>query len=72
MAKYDELDALILNDIGAGPTPFHEFAYGMTMQSTCLPFAINSDETWRVVDRRLQALRKKGLIASTGKGWVKV
>lgn len=67
--KYEKLDQLILNSIGTEPKPFCEiFVGGIYME--CIRF--NSPEPFRVLDRRLQALKKKSLIVSIrGKGWVK-
>lgn len=61
VGRYDELDERILAEIGSEPKPFKE------IYLSC------SDEPSRVFDRRLQVLRKKGLISAVkGNGWVKV
>lgn len=58
MAKYDELDALIIQSIDKG---YYRF------RSICQQ-VVSAD--WREVDRRLQALRRKGQITFTSKdGW---
>ncbi len=73
MSKYENLDAEILRRISAEPTPFGEL-YSGCVRGYCTSIAgaegKESDEAFRVLDRRLQALRKKGLIRSTGRGWV--
>ncbi len=72
--KYDELDALILSRIGNTPKTFSDL-FGGAITAECDKISEKGYglvEAFRILDRRLQALRKKGLIASTGKGWVKV
>lgn len=73
MSKYENLDAAILRRIGSEPTPFGEL-YSGCVRGYCTSIAgaegKDSDEAFRVLDRRLQALRKKGLIRNTGRGWV--
>lgn len=75
MSKYENLDAAILRRIGTEPTSFEElYRFGSCVRGYCTSIAESegkeSDEAFRVLDRRLQALRKKGLIRSTGRGWV--
>jgi len=73
VSKYENLDAAILRRIGSEPTPFGEL-YSGCVRGYCTSIAgaegKDSDEAFRVLDRRLQALRKKGLIRNTGRGWV--
>ncbi len=73
MNKYENLDAAILRRIGAEPTPFGEL-YNGCVRGYCTSIAgaegKDSDDAFRVLDRRLQALRKKGRIRSTSHGWV--
>lgn len=76
MDKYSELDALILNSIGSAPKTFSDIYYGVDkdqkdVRRTCIDLAGKDGCPTRVLDRRLQALRKKGLIVFM-KGWRKV
>lgn len=90
MSKYEKLDQLILDRIGATTAP------GLLTSAEPVPFlllsanpAISAESErlaqiekaearhgkstapgWRIIDRRLQALRKAEKIRSTGKGWV--
>ncbi|HDR9761502.1 hypothetical protein KDX16_15565 [Burkholderia vietnamiensis] len=92
MSKYETLDQLILERIGATPAP------GLLTPATPVPFFLisanpaisaegerlaqiekaearhgkSSAPGWRIIDRRLQALRKAEKIRSTSKGWVLV
>ncbi|WP_080420769.1 hypothetical protein [Burkholderia ubonensis] len=92
MSKYETLDQLILDRIGATPAP------GLLTPAEPVPFVLLSANPairaesehlaqiekaearhgkstapgWRIIDRRLQALRKAGKIRSTSKGWVPV
>lgn len=82
MSKYAELDELILGKInGETPTPFYKIHYCEGGESCfdggvfalCDSMAKTKGEGFRVLDRRLQALRKAGKIKSIpGKGWVKL
>ena len=76
--KYEKLDALILNSIGAHPKAFSAINLGAVEQE-CVriskeegkirsPFGVSP---FRICDRRLQALRKAGKIRSTTKGWIR-
>lgn len=70
MSKYDELDELVLSKINNIPVPFM-YLHDGEIHSLCETLSAKKYEGFRVLDRRLQALRKKGLIKSiTGKGWV--
>ncbi|EOD8411239.1 hypothetical protein QL189_08940 [Cronobacter turicensis] len=76
MDKYSDLDALILNSIGLAPKSFSDIYYGVDrdqkdVRQTCIELAGKDGAPTRVLDRRLQALRKKGLIVFI-KGWRKV
>lgn len=67
--KYEKLDQMILNKIDSRFIPFCEIFEGEIFKECDL---LSGNEPARVLDRRLQALRKKGLIVSVrGKGWVK-
>lgn len=82
MSKYAELDKLILDKIDNDtPIPFYQIHFYERGRSdfdskvftTCESFATKKGEGFRVLGRRLQALRKSGKIKSVpGKGWVKL
>lgn len=68
MNKYDELDAAILKAIEAGRRQFYYI--NTAVEDLAKPHSLRGDSS-RVVDRRLQALRKRGRIAYAQKEWVK-
>ena len=72
MTKYNELDSKILTKISGHPTPFSSL-YVKDVAEECIRLATeeNKPEPFRILDRRLQALRKAGMIRSTTKGWVR-
>ncbi|EOG9328785.1 TPA: hypothetical protein MIC13_22515 [Klebsiella pneumoniae] len=72
MTKYNELDSKILTKISGYPTPFSSL-YVKDVAEECIRLATeeNKPEPFRILDRRLQALRKAGVIRSTTKGWVR-
>ncbi len=77
MSKYENLDAVILRRIGSKPTPFEElYKYGGCIRGYCMSLAQaegkDNDDAFRILDRRLQALRKAGKIYSSSKGWLLV
>lgn len=80
MSKYEELDAMIMDALDFNkPKTFAEIHFyggigGNGIHSVCGKLSTKPHEGFRVLDRRLQALRKKGLILSHGasKGWVKI
>jgi len=68
MSKYTELDAKIIQTIACGKCTF-----GL-IHPSCLGLSFNlsrgtSTEPWRIVDRRLQALRKAGKIVFSKGQW---
>jgi hypothetical protein len=75
MTKYEALDRLIMNQIGGHPQPFTIIYAKEAVYVECK--RINDEDrkdagdAFRVLDRRLQALRKAGKIRSTKKGWVR-
>ncbi|WP_186211264.1 hypothetical protein [Burkholderia gladioli] len=75
MSKYTKLDALILSNITQEPTTFMRL-YGSDIANECERIAMGEPivrgrdpEPFRILDRRLQALRKAGKIWSSTKGW---
>lgn len=79
MSKYEKLDAAIVVSLGSEPKAFG-LIFGGEVLSECERIAKEAGtgrsrygvEPFRVLDRRLQALRKRGAICSTPKGWVRV
>ncbi|WP_059866503.1 hypothetical protein [Burkholderia cepacia] len=79
MSKFHKLDALILASIDDIPKKFSAVNTGAVREESerlareeCRPPTFGEVVGWRVVDRRLQAVRKTGKIRSTSKGWVRV
>lgn len=64
--RFDNLDAAILKAIDAGLTTY--WAISQRVQELAKPHTQRPDWS-RVVDRRLQALRKKGAITFEKKEW---
>lgn len=73
MSKYDKLDAAIVTFIGGGNR--HGVYLSPRLQALACD-AVNDPqaEAWRILDRRLQALRKAGRIKYGGQriGWLVV
>jgi hypothetical protein len=73
MSQYAKLDELILRTLANGPRQFYELRSG-ALWAECrrLESETGSDD-FRILDRRLQALRKGGKIQYTGskagRGW---
>lgn len=79
MSKFQKLDALILASIDDTPKKFATVNTGAVREESerlareeCRPTTFGDVVSWRIVDRRLQAVRKTGKIQSTSKGWVRV
>lgn len=75
MSKYAELDEMILSSLSVTPKSFSDIYFGSERGSpsickVCRGMVTGQDEPARVLDRRLQALRKRGLIFFA-KGWRK-
>lgn len=68
MSKFRELDQKVFAGISDKPVMFRDLFAGDVM-TMCETFS--HEEPHRVLDRRLRALKKQGLIKYTGKGWVK-
>lgn len=69
MSKYAELDAAILESIKGGRDTFVSLFRGTT-GALANQFAANANtEVDRVIDRRLQAIRKRGLIRFAAMRW---
>lgn len=67
MNRYDTLDTAICRAIESGITTFTAIAY--RVDELAKPHARQMTQTFRVVDRRLQALRKRGAIVFKDKEW---
>jgi hypothetical protein len=63
--KYEAVDAEIISCIRSGRRTFSEMG---TAKATAEPMG----EGWRIVDRRLQSLRKRGLIEYVSGSWREV
>jgi ribosomal protein S19E (S16A) len=73
MKKYEKLDAAIMRKIKLdGLVSFGRLFTG-DVHKQCVELAWvdekDNDEAFRYLDRRLQSLRKSGLIQSTSRGW---
>lgn len=66
MSKYAEFDQEFLARIKQGAATFSELAYLLSTKAK--PFALGQP-TWRVADRRLQAIRKAGKIRYVNAAW---
>ena len=74
MSKYSKLDNAIRNKIGGSPVPFAQI-FVRDVRDECDSIALEEGNpvAFRILDRRLQALRKAGVIKSIkGKGWIKI
>ena len=75
MSKYAELDAAIIERLKRGPTPFWSIAVGKAgLIADDIQRRTNfASDGWRIIDTRLQALRKAGKIrADRRNGWTLV
>lgn len=75
MIKYENLDAAIMNKMGGHPQMFGAINV-RDVREECERIASTEPgpgktEAFRILDRRLQALRKSGKIKFTTKGWVR-
>lgn len=69
MQDYDDFDAQLLNLIGSGLSGFNQLAARMETLATAFCKDPKKSPTFRVVDRRLQALRRAGKITYLRTGW---
>lgn len=75
MSKYVKLDIAIMSKLSETPSPFSRLLSGDVGAERIDIARDEGDkkEPFRILDRRLQALRKLGVIAYVkGKGWVKL
>jgi hypothetical protein len=67
---YENLDELILRRIRDGGNVVTFSSMGKDVNNEADRLAFAGGKSFRIVDRRLQALRKKGLIRFISKQWV--
>jgi hypothetical protein len=67
MTDYSKMDDLIIEKIKSGAKNFASIDGGKVYDEAKAIAMENGGDSWRVIDRRLQALRKKGLIQYTTK-----
>ena len=61
--KYAQIDAELIELIKSGDGTFNAIASRADVSALTAPHETETAEGWRIVDRRLQALRKAGKIA---------
>jgi hypothetical protein len=74
MTKYEALDKAIMNKMGGHPQTFGAINV-RDVREECERIAAleeSKTEAFRILDRRLQALRKAGRIRFSSKGWVRI
>ena len=74
MSKYNAFDALLLDKIKSGKDTFRRLEADIDLKNMAKPFCATKPGSypqpeWRIVDRRLQALRKAGEITYAGGYW---
>lgn len=70
MSKYDTLDAAILKAIRRGKTKFFDIDADLSVHALSNRIGDATGVVgWRIVDRRLQALRKAGRIVYAKGAW---
>ncbi|WP_341918644.1 hypothetical protein [Polaromonas sp. YR568] len=73
MSPYEKLDEAVIANIAAGRNNFTKIWSGVVYQEGARLSLLTGSEPFRIVDRRLQALRKAGKIAYSSKtGWAVV
>lgn len=65
MSRYAEVDERIVKLISEGWNEFQHLTCFVDLMALCTPLA-GEQPYWRVIDRRLQALRKAGKIKYLG------
>ena len=66
---YTAFDAELLNQINAGNNRTKLLCDQKRLLNLAKPFCTYESPEWRIIDRRLQALRKKGKIRFDGIKW---
>ena len=73
MSIYKKLDAALINSIKSGNNLLHRIQSGAVTREAISIALLQSAEGWRIIDRRLQALRKANKIVYSSKtGWIVV
>ena len=75
MSKHDytEFDSALVEQIKFGCNRMALLETQSNLLKMAAPFCAGTDTPgWRVIDRRLQSLRKKGRILHNGKHWVAI
>lgn len=67
MTDYTQMDELIISKIKSGSRTFSAIDGGDVYEEAKRIAMVSGGESFRVIDRRLQALRKSGLIQYTTK-----
>ncbi len=70
MIDYQHIDSLILERVGQGAKTFSAIDGGFVYLEAKNLSELTGRQAFRIIDSRLQALRKKGFIRFN-KGWVK-
>jgi len=65
MTDYSKLDALIIEKIKSGARTFSQIDGGAVYDEVTRLSAETGSDSFRYIDRRLQALRKKGVLIYT-------
>lgn len=68
-ADYTEFDKALIEGIQNGNSTL-TMLDNTKIRDLARPFCSNLTPPWCIIDRRLQAMRKKGLIQFTSKMWV--
>ncbi|MBU9293054.1 hypothetical protein KTD18_16015 [Burkholderia multivorans] len=73
MSKYETLDAMLLSVLADGPSQFIDLQNGALWAECRRLESVTGSDDFRILDRRLQALRRAGKIrfsgAKRGEGW---
>lgn len=69
MINYTELDTAVIAVIKAGKTKFSQIHNDRSVNVVSTPLSHKPEEEFRVVDRRLQSLRKRNLITFEKGHW---
>jgi len=70
MSQFDTIDKLIVGRLKANGAPVKLLSIGLPVKAEAARLArLLGQESFRIIDRRLQALRKQGTIVFTKTGW---
>lgn len=68
-SKYKEFDAELVSQIKSGNDKLSILENQKRLIELAKPHCSRSTPEWRIIDRRLQSLRKRGVIFHNGKYW---